>query len=129
VVSDSASPPDAGLASLFESSPDPDVHTSAAAETSFLFALAALLAAPFSLTHGATIVLGASGAVLALVGMVTTNRVTTAGRALVPFGLFLSLIALVVVALRYLGVDTAFGDDLTPVLEGWLERLNGVFRR
>lgn len=39
-------------------------------------------------------------------------------------GLALSLVALALVGLRYLGLDTAFGDELAPGLREWLGALN-----
>jgi hypothetical protein len=42
-------------------------------------------------------------------------------------GLGLGLLALVLVALRYAGLDTAFGDELLPTIRGWLDDLNGRF--
>ncbi|MGH3369805.1 MAG: hypothetical protein ACRDPR_07370, partial [Nocardioidaceae bacterium] len=68
--------------------------------------------------------LGLVGLVTAVAGLVGTSRPRVAGRALAPFGLVLSLIVLAVLGLRYLGVDTAFGDRITPSLIELLERLN-----
>lgn len=129
VMTQAASPRDGGLGALFESSPDRPVHTSVAAETSFLLGLLALVAAPFSLMHSASLVLAGVGAVCGLVGVATTSRPDVAGRGLAPVGLFCSLAVLVLVGLRYLGVDTAFGDDLLPTILGWLEDLNAAFQR
>lgn len=116
-----------GIHALIESSPDPEVHTSAAAETGFLLALAAVLSAPFSVMHSVSLVLGIGAVVLAFVGLVTTSRLNVAGKALVPSGLVLALAALFIVALRYLGADTAFGDRLLPTLADWLQSLNARF--
>ena len=44
---------DVGNLRLFEGSPDLEVHTSAAAETALLVGLVAIIAAPFSVMHGA----------------------------------------------------------------------------
>src|SRR6202171_578994 len=44
---------DVGNLRLFEGSPDLEVHTSAAAETALLLGLVAIIAAPFSVMHGA----------------------------------------------------------------------------
>lgn len=118
------SPNDDGLSGLFAASPDPQVHTSAAAEIGLLLGLVALLAAPFSIMHAVALAAAAPGVVLALVGVVTTSRPNVAGSALVPLGLGFSVVALILVGLRYVGVDTAFGDDLVPVLGEWLAALN-----
>jgi hypothetical protein len=115
-----------GLSALFEASPDPQVHTSAAAELGLLLGLFALLAAPFSVMHALSLGSAVLAAVLAVVGLATTSRPTVAGRALAPVGLSFSLIALGLVGLRYLGVDTAFGDELVPTLGNWLTALNSM---
>lgn len=51
-----AAPDDDGIQRLFDSSPDVEVHTSAAAEGAFLLGLAALLAAPFAVMQVAALV-------------------------------------------------------------------------
>lgn len=109
---------------LFKGTSDKRVHTSAAAELGMLLGLFALLAAPFSVMH--TVVLGtaALGFALSFVGMASTSRPHVAGTALVPMGLASSLVALVLVGVRYLGMDTAFGDELLPSLAGWLAEPN-----
>lgn len=124
-----AAPEDGGLQELFEASPDRAVHTSAAAESSFLLGLVALLAAPFSMLHALSLGTAAAGALFGLVGVATTSRPNVAGRLLAPVGLALALAALALVGLRYLGVDTAVGDALVPTLRGWLEGLNAVLPR
>jgi len=120
-----AAPDDGGIDALLDSSPEPGVHTSAAAETGFLLALVALASAPFSVTHGLTLAAGLVALVLGAVGVVTTSNPYVAGRGLVPLSLALAFVALLVVGLRYLGLDTAFGDGWLPTLTDWLERLNG----
>jgi hypothetical protein len=119
-----AAPEDGGFDEVFTASPDRVVHTSAAAETAFLLGLVALLAAPFSVMHGVSLATGVVGVLAALVGTATTSRPDVAGRVLVPAGLFFAVAALVLIGLRYLGVDTAFGDELVPTLRGWLDSLN-----
>jgi hypothetical protein len=118
---------DEGLSGLFDASPDRPVHTSAAAEVSFVLGLIALFAAPFSLMHAASLGIAAIGAILGIVGVATTSRPDVAGRVLAPLGLLFSLIALTVVGLRYAGLDTAFGDDMVPTFLSWLDALNGWF--
>jgi hypothetical protein len=119
-----AAPEDGGIQELFDASPDREVHTSAAAETSFLVGLVAMLAAPFTVTHGLSLATGALAAVFGVIGVATTSRPNVAGRLLAPVGLFLGLIALTMVGLRYLGVETAFGDGLVPTLREWMDALN-----
>ncbi|MGH3361736.1 MAG: hypothetical protein ACRDOM_04685 [Nocardioides sp.] len=116
-----------GFTELFDSSPDPRVHTSVAAQFGFVLGLAAVASAPFSLLHSLALVVGGAGAISAMVGVVTTGRPGVAGRALAPLGLFCSLGALVVVGLRYAGLDTAVGDPVVPTLLGWLHDLNNWF--
>jgi hypothetical protein len=115
---------DGGIDALLDASPDLGVHTSAAAELGFLLGLAAVVAAPFSIMHGLAFGFGAAGAAASFVGVVATSRANVAGRALAPWGLLFSLAALVMIGLRYLGVDTAFGDVLLPTLSDWLEWVN-----
>lgn len=113
-----------GLGALFDASSARDVHTSGWALTAFLAGLGAVLSAPFSLTSALALCLGLLGAVLALVGVAVTSRPDVAGGALAPLALCLSLIALAIVGLRYLGVDSAYGDALLPTLTDLMERLN-----
>ncbi len=44
-------------------------------------------------------------------------------------GLALAFTALLIVGLRYAGLDTAFGDGLLPTLQDWLESLNSRLPR
>lgn len=118
------SPDDGGLGALFESSPDRPVHTSAAAEGSFVLGLVGLVSVPFSLMHGVSFAVAVAGAILGLVGVATTSRPAVAGRALAPLGLLASLVVLTLVGLRYLGMDTAFGDSMVPGIFDLLEDLN-----
>lgn len=124
MVTGGVSPHDDGLAGLFEASPDPRVHTSAAAELGFLFGLFAILAAPFSVMHALALGAGVLGIALGFVGLAATSRPNVAGGALTPFALGFALVAVILVGLRYLGVDTAFGDELLPTLGAWLHALN-----
>jgi hypothetical protein len=113
-----------GLQALFENSPDPGVHTSAAAELGFLLGLVALAAAPFSMTLGLALAVATVAAATSLIGVVATSNPYVAGRALAPAGLVFGLVALALVGLRYVGLDTAFGDDLLPAIGNWLDQLN-----
>lgn len=124
-----AAPDDGGLQGLFEVSPDRPVHTSAAAEAGFVLGLVALVASPFSMLHALSLGGAAAAALFGLVGVATTSRPNVAGRLLAPVGLALAFAVLALVGVRYLGVDTAFGDALVPTLRGWLETLNGVLPR
>lgn len=117
-------PAAASLWSLFEASPESDVHTSAWSLTAFLCGLGAALSAPFAIMLAVSLSLGVSGLLLALAGLAATSRPDVAGRALAPLGLVLSLVALGVLGLRYLQVDSAFGDALVPAIQDLLERLN-----
>lgn len=124
-----AAPDDGGLPALFDSSPDRGVHTSAAAGIGFLLGLVSLVAAPFAVMHAFTLVVAGAAALLSLAGVVTTSRPDVGGRALAPLGLALAVTAGVLVGLRYLGVDTAFGDPLVPTIAGWLDSLNSLLPR
>jgi len=117
-------PHDVGIDALMDTSPEPAVHTSIAAEAGFFLSVVALFAAPFSLTGGASLAAGLLALLVGGVGMVTTSRRYVAGKALVPLSMVLAFVAVVVVGLRYLGLDTAFGDAWVPTLTSWLESLN-----
>ena len=119
-----AAPEDGGLPELFETSPDREVHTSAAAELAFVIGLIAVISAPFSVMHAVTFATSVVGFVFGVAGLATTSRPNVAGRALAPTGLLLALTGLLLVGLRYLEVDTTFGDGLLPTLAGWLDALN-----
>lgn len=119
-----ATPEDSGLQGLMAASPDRGVHTSATAEIAFVLGLVALAAAPFQMTHALSLATGILGFVFGFVGFASSSRPDVAGQALAPLGILFSCVAIVVVGLRYLGVDTAFGDDLVPTLQGWMESLN-----
>jgi len=124
-----ATPENGGLQGLLDASPDRGVHTSAAAEISFVLGLVALVAAPFSGTYALSLTAGALVFVFGFVGMASTSRPDVAGQALAPLGLLFGCVAMVLVGLRYLGVDTAFGDDLVPTMQGWMESLNARIPR
>lgn len=114
------------LGTLFDSSPAPDVQTSAAAETGFVLGLLAVLAVPFSLTAGLSVVLAAVAVVTSIVGLARASRLRFTGSVLASVGLVLALAALAIVALRYAGVDTAVGDDLASPLHDALSALNDL---
>jgi len=124
-----AAPDDDGLPALFDGSPEVTAHTSAAAEIAFLLGLVAMAAAPFAVMHVVALGSAAVGALLALVGVAATSRPNVSGRVLAPLGLAFAVAALGLVGLRYLGLDTAFGDPLLPTIGGWLESLNSRFPR
>ena len=117
-------PDDGGLQGLMEASPDRGVHTSAAAEIAFLLGLVAVASSLFSLTYAMALAAGFLGLVFGVVGLASTSRPHVAGQALSPLGLLLGCVAILLVGLRYLGVDTAAGDDLLPTMRGWMESLN-----
>jgi hypothetical protein len=118
---------DDNLSGLFDASPDRPIHTSAAAELSFVLGLVSLFAVPFSLMHAASLGIAVIGAVIGVVGMATTSRPDVAGRVLAPLGLFFCLTTLTLVGLRYAGLHTAFGDALAPTFLSWLQDLNAWF--
>jgi uncharacterized membrane protein HdeD (DUF308 family) len=116
-----------GLSALMAASPEPRAHMSVAAESTLLLGLGALLAAPFSAFFAVGLVFGVTAVCCGVVGMITTRGPDVAGSALSAVGLFCGLAALALVGLRYLGLDTAFGDDLGPwlldLLDRWSSRL------
>jgi len=114
------------LAELFDASPDRDVHTSLAAQAAFLAGGVALLVSPFALAFGLAVVAGALGLVLGVVGLARASRPGVAGGVLASTGLCTALGALVLVGLRYAGVDTAFGEVLVPLVRDSLGALNNL---
>lgn len=117
-------PRDVGIDALLDSSPEPRVHASGAAELAVMVGASALAASVFSLTSGAAVAAGVAALLLASVGMVSTSNPAVAGRGMVPTAFALALLALVLVGLRYLGLDTAYGDMAGPTLAGWFDALN-----
>ncbi len=114
------------LASLFDHSPARVLQTSAAAGTGFVLGLLGLLAAPFALTLALSLGLATVALVSSVVGMARASRPTRTGGLLASVGLVLSLVTLALVGLRYLGVDTTFGDALAPSLREWLAALDDL---
>jgi hypothetical protein len=114
------------LGTLFDSSPARPVHTSAAAVMAFAGGLLGLLAVPFALTMALSAGLAAVALVASVVGMARASRPTVAGGLLASVGLVLSLATLALVGLRYLGLDTAFGDGAVPTIRDGLDWLNGL---
>jgi len=113
-----------GLEDLLESSPEPRARTSVAAEAALLTGLGALLTAPFSVLYSLAAGLGAVALLCGFVALVTTRRPDLAGSALGSFGLGFGLLALALLAVRFAGVDTAFGDSVVPWLADLLQRGN-----
>ena len=122
---------DGGMDALFEPAPVGEVRTpstSAAAVTTFVCGLGAVLAALFTLTSGLALLLGLVAIVAGVVAMNVTSRPHVTGRVLVPIGVLFGLVCLVLVALRYAEVHGAFGDGALPVAADVLQRLNTVLR-
>jgi hypothetical protein len=115
------SPEGSALHALMDTSPDVQVHTSAAAQTAFLLGVAAALSAPFSLTMFVATACGAAGAIFGIAGVVVTSRRGVAGGVLALVGLIFGLCAVVLVGLRYIGLETAFGD-------AWVGQLRELLR-
>lgn len=113
-----------GLGTLMAYSPESRVHMSVAAESAFLLGLGALLTAPFSALFAVTLLLSGAATVVGIIGMITTRDPELAGSALAPLGMVVGLLAAGLVALRYAGLDTAFGDDFAPWLWQQLQLLN-----
>jgi hypothetical protein len=119
----SSSRGDVGLQGLFDQA-EPRARTSAAAEIALVCGLGALLTVPFSLLLGLSAVLATVAVVSGLIGLITTNRPDVAGSALTGFGTCFGLIVWVLIGMRYLGIDTAFGDEAVPWLADQLHRWN-----
>jgi hypothetical protein len=113
-----------GLGALMAYSPESRVHMSVAAESALLLGLGALLTAPFSALFAVTVLLALAATGAGVIGMITTRDPEIAGSALAPLGMMIGLLAAGLVALRYLGLDTAVGDDFAPWLWQQLQTLN-----
>jgi hypothetical protein len=112
------------LGTLFDRSPARSVQTSAAAEIAFVLGLLAVLTAPFSLTMTLSVAMAGVALVSSIVGMARASRPGIAGGVLASAGMVLALATLALIGLRYLGLDTAFGDGFTATLTDWLDALN-----
>ena len=114
------------LGTLFDSSPAKSVQTSAAAVIAFACGLLGILAVPFALTMALSAGLAAVALVASIVGMARASRPAVAGGLLASAGMVLALATLALVGLRYLGLDTAFGDGSVPTIRDGLDWLNGL---
>lgn len=114
------------LGTLFDSSPARSVQTSSAAATAFVLGLLGALAVPFSLTMALSGGMATVALVCSIVGLARASRPAVAGGLLASVGLVLALATLALVGLRYLDLDTAFGDGLVPTLRDGLDWLNGL---
>ena len=112
------------LGTLFDSSPARSVQTSLAAVTGFVLGLLAVLAVPFPLMMVLSGALAAVALVASVIGMARASRPDVAGGLLASIGLVLALATMALIGLRYVGIDTAFGDALVPTLVDWLDALN-----
>lgn len=124
-----ASPPEGSpgaLGTLFDTSPAHDVQTSAAAATGFVLGLLAVLAVPFSLTMVLGVAMASVGLVSSILGLARASRARFTGGVLASLGLVLALLTVALVGLRYLGLDTTFGDDSLPTLRDWISTLNDL---
>lgn len=109
---------------LFDSSPARSVQTSLAAVTGFVLGLLAVLAVPFPLMMVLSGALAAVALVASVIGMARASRADVAGGLLASIGLVLALATMALIGLRYVGIDTAFGDALVPTLVDWMDALN-----
>jgi hypothetical protein len=117
---------DGRLGALFDRSPADPAHTAPAAEVSFVLGLVAVAVAPFSLTYGLCVMIAGLCVITSVVGLAQASRPSVAGSTLAAMGLVLSLGALALVGLRFLDVDTAFGDSLVPHLNSTLQSLTDL---
>lgn len=115
---------DVELQALLDDSPAPSVHTSVAAETALVCGLGAVLTAPFSILFGVAMLLGLVAIFSGMVGLVTTHRPDVAGSALTAFGICFGALAIALIGVRYLGVDSAFGDAVGPWIADQLHQWN-----
>jgi len=114
------------LGTLFDSSPARSVQTSGAAVIAFACGLLGVLAVPFTLTMALSTGLAVVALVASIVGMARASKPDVAGGLLASVGLVLALATLALVGLRYLGLDTAFGDGSVATIHDGLDWLNGL---
>jgi len=112
------------LQALLDDSPASSVHTSVAAEAALVCGLGAVLTAPFSILFGVAMLLGLVAIFSGIVGLVTTHRPDVAGSALTAFGICFGALAIALIGVRYLGVDSAFGDAVGPWIADQLHQWN-----
>jgi hypothetical protein len=117
------------LGTLFDSSPARIVQTSGAAVTGFVLGLFAVLAVPFSLWMTLSAGLAAVALVTSIIGLARASRPDVTGGLRATLGLVLAIGTLALVGLRYLGLDTAFGDGTEATIRDGLEWLNGLLPR
>ncbi|WP_328993203.1 hypothetical protein OG394_02740 [Kribbella sp. NBC_01245] len=120
----SGSQSEVGLDALIESSPASRVRMSMAAETALVCGLGAVLTATFSILFSLAVALSALALVAGLVGLITTRTPEIAGSALNVLGLLLALLALALIGVRFLGIDTTVGDPLLPGIADQLHHWN-----
>jgi hypothetical protein len=112
------------LQALFDDSPAPRARTSMVAVSALFCGLGAILTAPFSILLGLAMLLGLVAMFSGMVGLVTTHRPDVAGSALTAFGICLGVLAIALVGVRYLGLDSAFGDAVVPWIAEHLHQWN-----
>ncbi len=112
------------LGTLFDSSPARSAQTSLAAVVAFVLALLAALVVPFSLTMVLSAFMAVVALVASIVGIARASRPAVAGGLLASVAMVLALLVLALVGLRYIGLDTAFGDGSAPTLTDWMGALN-----
>ena len=112
------------LGTLFDSSPARSVQTSVAAVVAFVLGLFALLAVPFALAMALCVGMASVALVTSIVGMARASRADVGGGLLASVAMVLALMTLALVGLRYIGLDTAFGDGFGPTLVDWIDALN-----
>jgi vacuolar-type H+-ATPase subunit I/STV1 len=115
---------DVELQALLDDSPAPRARTSVAAMTALVCGLGAVLTAPFSILLGVAMLLGLAAMFIGMVGLVTTHRPDVAGSALTAFGICLGALAIALIGVRYLGLDSAFGDSVVPWIAEHLHQWN-----
>jgi hypothetical protein len=94
------------------------------AVTALFCGLGAILTVPFSILLGLAMLLGLVAMFSGMVGLVTTHRSDVAGSALTAFGMCLGVLTLALIGIRYLGLDTAFGDAVVPWIAEQLHQWN-----
>jgi hypothetical protein len=117
---------EADLGELFERSPADGAHTASAAAISLVLGLVAMVTVPFTVTYGLSVMVAGLCVVTSVVGLAQASRHGVAGTVLAASGLVLSLTALALVGLRFVGLDTAFGDGILPDLRSVLDALTAL---
>lgn len=111
---------------LIDVSPPDPAHAAPAAVLALVLGLVALGTAPFTMTYGLCVMVAGLCVVASVIGLAQASRPGAAGTALAGAALVFSMAAIAMLALRFTGLDTAFGDGLLPDIRSTLQSLTDL---